>query len=38
VTRNERSDNFTNIGYDVIALADLVKVAGNVPDLLAWVG
>jgi hypothetical protein len=38
VTRNERSDSFTNIGYDITALADLVKVAGNVPDLLAWVG
>lgn len=38
VTRNERSDSFTNVGYDITALADLIKVSGNVPDLLAWVG
>lgn len=38
VIRNLRSDSFAEIGYDVIGVADLLKVAGNVPDLLARVG
>jgi hypothetical protein len=37
-TRNERSDDYTLTGYDIIGVADLIKVAGNVPDLLGWVG
>lgn len=38
VIRNTRADNYTQVGYDVTAVADLLKVAGNIPDLLGWVG
>lgn len=38
VTRNERSDDYTLAGDDIVALLDLVKVAGTIPDLLGWVG
>lgn len=37
VTRNTRADDYTEVGYDITALADLIKVAGNVADLLGWV-
>lgn len=37
VSRNTRADDFTAVGYDITGVADLLKVAGNVPDLLAWV-
>lgn len=35
--RNVKSDDFTSVGYIPIALADLIKVAGNVDALLGWV-
>lgn len=38
VIRNEESDDYTKVGYDITAVADLLKVAGNIPDLLGWVG
>lgn len=38
VIRNEESDDYTKVGYDITAVADLIKVAGNIPDLLGWVG
>lgn len=38
VFRNTRDDDYTLVGYDVTAVADLLKVTGNIPDLLAFVG
>lgn len=37
VTRNTRSDDYTEVGYDITAVADLIKATGNIADLLAWV-
>lgn len=36
--RNTKNDDWAAIGYMAVALADLTKVAGNVDDLLSWVG
>lgn len=38
VIRNSKSDDFTAIGYVPTAMADLLKVVGNIDDLLSWVG
>lgn len=35
--RNLKEDSFTDIGYVAIAVADLIKVSGNVDDILSWV-
>jgi hypothetical protein len=35
--RNEKSDDFTAVGYIPTALADLTKVSGHVDQLLGWV-
>jgi len=35
--RNTKNDDFAAVGYLAIALADLVKVTGNVDDLLSLV-
>lgn len=37
VSRNTRDDDYTNVGYDVKAISDLIAATGNIPDLLAWV-
>lgn len=37
VSRNTRDDDYTQVGYDIAAVADLIKASGNIPDLLAWV-
>lgn len=37
VTRNVRDDDYTEIGYDITAVADLLKASGNISDLLGWV-
>lgn len=37
VIRNERDDDYTEIGYDVESVADLIKATGNIQDLLGWV-
>lgn len=37
VIRNKRTDDYTQVGYGIVAVADLIKAAGNVPDLLDWV-
>lgn len=37
VMRNVRDDDYTEVGYDITAVADLLKVTGNIPDLLGWV-
>lgn len=37
VIRNSKSDDYTAVGYVPTALADLLKVSGNVDDLLSWV-
>jgi hypothetical protein len=37
VARNQRSDSFTAVGYDITAVADLLKASGNIADLLSWV-
>lgn len=36
--RHTKVDDFSAIGHAAIGLADLIKVAGNVDDLLALVG
>lgn len=36
--RNTKDDDFTAVGNLAIALPDLIKVVGNVDDLLSWVG
>lgn len=37
VSRNTRDDDYTQVGDDIEALADLIKDAGNIADLLGWV-
>jgi effector-binding domain-containing protein len=37
VARNTRSDDYTEVGYDIAAVADIIKASGNIADLLAWV-
>lgn len=37
VVRNTRPDDYTQVGYGIVAVADLLKASGNVADLLDWV-
>lgn len=36
--RNVKEDDYAAVEANAIALADLLKVTGNVDDLLSWVG
>lgn len=37
VMRNTRTDDYTQVGYGITAVADLIKASGNIADLLDWV-
>jgi len=37
VLRNSKTDNYDEAGYIGTAVADLLKVAGNMSDLTSWV-